>query len=1106
VGARGIERLLVANRGEIAVRVCRAADVLGIETVAVAPADDAGALHLRRATAAHTLPGRGAAAYLDALALVAAAQATGCDAVHPGYGFLSERAHFADACEAAGLAFVGPDAATLAGLGDKTAARALATACGVPTVPGTDGPATVAEAAAFLASLGEGGAVLLKAAAGGGGRGMRVVEHPDALAEAYERCRSEAAAAFGDGALYVERLVRRARHVEVQVLGDGRGRVAVLGDRECSLQRRHQKLVEVAPAPALPPATRAGLAGAARAMAERLRYRSLGTFEFLVDAEDPTWFAFIEANARLQVEHTVTEAVTGLDLVVLQLQVAGGATLADLALGLGPDGVPPVRGAALQARVNAETMAADGSVRPGGGTLRLFEAPSGPGIRVDTAASTGTALHPGFDSLLAKVVCHHAGGEDALAGAHRLARRALAELRVEGVATNPAFLRALLDHPGLAAGPPTTRFVEEHAAELVEAAERLAAAEAGAAPGDGAGPAPRQVADAPPGSAAVPAPMQGTIVALAVAPGDHVRAGGEVAVLESMKMEHVVTAPVAGTVTEVLVAVGDTLYEGEPLAVVEEADVEVGEAEATAGVDLDRVRPDLAEIVERHAVTLDERRPEAVARRRRTGHRTARENVADLVDEGSWVEYGPLALADQRSRFDLDWLVANSPADGMLAGIGTVNAAQFGEEATETVVMSYDYTVFAGTQGVTNHHKKDRMFDVAERSRLPVVFLAEGGGGRPGADWEQSPGFDLSTFHAWGRLSGLVPLVGITTGRCFAGNAAILGCCDVIIATEGSNIGMGGPAMIEGGGLGVFRPEDVGPMDVQVPNGVVDVAVADEAEAVRVAKQYLGYFQGRLATWDEHDQRELRHLVPENRLRVYDVHRVIEVLADVGTVLELRPEYGRAMVTALVRVQGRPLGLIANNAAHLGGAIDGDAADKASRFLQLCDAFGLPVLSLCDTPGIMVGPEVEKTALVRRASRLFVTSANLSVPVFTLVLRKAYGLGALGMAAGSFRTPVWAVSWPTGEFGGMGLEGFVRLGFRKEMDALEGAAEKQAFYDRKLAELYEVGKALNVATHFELDDVIDPADTRRWVAKGLRATARYAPPRTEKRRPFVDTW
>jgi acetyl-CoA carboxylase carboxyltransferase component len=360
-------------------------------------------------------------------------------------------------------------------------------------------------------------------------------------------------------------------------------------------------------------------------------------------------------------------------------------------------------------------------------------------------------------------------------------------------------------------------------------------------------------------------------------------------------------------------------------------------------------------------------------------------------------------------------------------------------------------------------------------------------------------------FHYWGRLSGLVPLVGITSGRCFAGNAVILGCCDVIIATQGSNIGMGGPAMIEGGGLGIFRPEEVGPMSVQVPNGVVDIPVADEAEAVRMAKQYLSYFQGPISEWQCADQRLLRRSIPENRLRVYDVRKVIETLADTGSVLEIRRRFGLGMVTALVRVEGRPLGLIANNPMHLGGAIDSGAADKATRFMQLCDAFDIPILFLCDTPGNMVGPEAEKAALVRHCCRMFVTGASVTVPFFTIVLRKAYGLGAQGMAGGSFKAPFFAVSWPTGEFGGMGLEGAVKLGFRKELAALEDPAERKALYDKMVERMYQHGKALSTATYFEIDDVIDPAESRRWIVSALRSVPPPAP-RASKKRPCVDTW
>jgi acetyl-CoA carboxylase carboxyltransferase component len=389
---------------------------------------------------------------------------------------------------------------------------------------------------------------------------------------------------------------------------------------------------------------------------------------------------------------------------------------------------------------------------------------------------------------------------------------------------------------------------------------------------------------------------------------------------------------------------------------------------------------------------------------------------------------------------------------------------------------------------------------------VPVVFFTEGGGGRPGdTDAPGVAGLDCMAFHLFGGLSGLVPLVGINSGRCFAGNAALLGCCDVVIATRNSNIGMGGPAMIEGGGLGVFRPEEVGPIDVQVPNGVVDLPVEDEAEAVRVAKQYLSYFQGAVADWEAADQRLLRAAVPENRLRVYDVRSVIETLADTGSVLELRRHFGLGIVTALIRIEGRPLGVVANNPKHLAGAIDGPGADKAARFMQLCDAFDVPILFLCDTPGIMVGPEVEKTALVRRCCRMFVIGASLTVPFMTIVLRKSYGLGAQAMAGGSHKAPLFTISWPTGEFGGMGLEGAVKLGFRKELAAIEDPEERKKAFDHMVNRAYEHGAALNTASHFEIDDVIDPAESRWWIASALRS-APEPPPRTGKKRPCVDTW
>ena len=611
--------------------------------------------------------------------------------------------------------------------------------------------------------------------------------------------------------------------------------------------------------------------------------------------------------------------------------------------------------------------------------------------------------------------------------------------------------------------------------------------------------------------------LQGTIVGVFVEAGSPVRAGQVVALVESMKMHHEVTALVAGLVESVSIVDGDTVAAGQTLLVVVEGasphDEDTFEPSPVVVGPVGLERHDLRDVLDRHPRGLDEQRPDAVARRRARGHRTARENIVDLVAAGSFVEYGPLVIAAQRRRRSVEDLIAATPADGLVGGIGDVNADVFGESGrtTKCVAVSYDYTVLAGTQGTQNHRKKDRLFEVAEQLRIPIVFFTEGGGGRPGdTDGLGVSGLDCLAFRWFAELSGTVPLVGIASGYCFAGNAAILGCCDVVIATEDSNIGMGGPAMIEGGGLGVFEPTAIGPIDVQRANGVVDVVVADEAEAVRVAKQYVAYFQGRTTGWESPDQTLFRDVVPVDRLRAYDIRSAIEGLFDVDSVLELRRDFGVGMVTALARIEGRPLGVVANNPGHLAGAIDSDGADKAARFMQLCDAFGLPIVTLVDTPGMMVGPDVEATALVRHCSRLFVTGANLSVPMVSVVTRKSYGLGAQAMMGGTTKAPLACLAWPTGEFGGMGLEGAVRLGYRKELEAATDDAERELLFREMVDRLYEHGKAVSVATHFEIDDVIDPADTRRWIATLFDAspeTHRAAiDPFGVPRRPNIDTW
>ena len=1119
--------ILVANRGEIAIRITRAVQDLGIRAVAVHSEDDALSLHTQIADEKIQLDGVGAAAYLNMEGIIAAAQGSGCDAIHPGYGFLSEQEAFANLCADAGIKFIGPSAAHLSLFGDKARARAAAIAAGVPVMPGLDRAVTLSEAQEFFAQHPDG--IMIKALAGGGGRGTRAVTDSEQLEALFHRCQSEAEAAFGIADVYVEAFMAKARHVEVQIIGDEHGAVSNLGERECSAQRRNQKLVEIAPAPALDSGLRDRMIDAATTLAKQEGYQSLGTFEFLVNssATGPE-FVFIEANARLQVEHTVTEAVTGFDLVQSQIQVAMGASLASL--GLDKPAIP--RGFAVQARVNMETLNADGSVWPGSGTLSAYQPPSGPGVRVDGFGYVGYETSTAFDSLLAKVIVAHNAPDFSAVCAKTV--RALSEFRIEGVNTNVDFLMNVVDHADFKEGVIHTRWVDLNMAPLAEPSEarqryvsmQPATAEGGFAGAkvDTSDPLALFAHDAevkarketaveaapavvgPNGSNPVSSPIQGTIVSIDVAVGDEVRAGQQLAVVEAMKMEHVIAAAHDGIVRQVTMAAGDVVREAYPMIFVEEASVSGGQAVTEETVDLDHIRDDLQENYDRHAFTLDENRPEAVAKRHSRGGRMPRENIAELMDAGSFKEYWPLVVARQHKRQDIETLRKRTPGDGVVAGTGTINADLFGEEAARAMVVHYDYTVLAGTQGARNHYKQDRMFELALRFRMPIVLFGEGGGGRPGDDSTgPAVAFDTHTFTQFSKLSGAVPMVGVNHGRCFAGNTALLACCDVIIATKDSTIAMGGPAMIEGGGLGIYTPEEVGPMSFQVPNGVVDILVEDEAEAVRVAKQYLSYFQGSTDSWEAPDQRKLRHIVPENRLRLYDMREIIATLADKDSVLEIRAGFGVGVITCFIRVEGRPMGVIANNPHHLAGAIDSDAADKGTRFIQLCDAFDIPILSLMDCPGMMVGPDVEATALVRHCVRMFNAGANLTTPLFGVVVRKAYGLGVQAMCGAGALVGFFTVAWPTAEFAGMNIEGSVKLGYRRELMAIEDPEERANEFNSRVDRAYEAAKAVNAAAGGGIDDVIDPAETRSWIAESLKRVP-PKPHRTEKKYPYIDTW
>lgn len=1134
-----IQRLLIANRGEIAIRIARAAADLGISTVAVFSEDDEQSLHTRVADESSSLTGMGARAYLDADSILATAEANECDAIHPGYGFLSERADFAAACGERDITFVGPSEYHLSLFGDKARARAAAVAADVPILRGHDESVSIEQASEFFQSLGSNGSMIIKAIAGGGGRGTRTVRSIDELEEAYARCQSEAQAAFGRADVYVEEFLEQARHIEVQILGDLHGGITHLGERECSVQRRNQKVVELAPAPGLSEAARAKLIDAAVRFASKEGYTNLGTFEFLIDTgsqDHDLPFVFIEANARLQVEHTVTEEVTGIDLVQTQIRLADGDSLGELGLDA-PDIAEP-RGYAIQARVNMETISEDGSVRPNAGTLSIYEAPNGPGVRTDGFGYTGYKTSTAFDSLLAKVIVH-SGSKEFSAAVARM-RRALAEFRITGVETNIPFLQNVLDHADFLESRVDTRWVDNNVVELakghansrarfIESDPSGGSQEVGGFAGarvDTSDPlalfdhdakvksersgelvqADEVVVTGPDGSVGMSSPIQGTIVSIDVEQEDQVRAGQQLAVVEAMKMEHVIRSGIDGVVREITMLAGDIVREGYPIVFIEEAEVDVDEVNENEEMDPDYIRPDLAEMYRRHAFTLDENRPEAVEKRYGRGYRMPRENIAQLMDDGSFKEYWPLIVARQHKRFDMETLRKNTPADGLLAGIGTINADLFDDVDARAMLVHYDYTVLAGTQGGRNHYKQDRMFELAHRFRIPLVLFGEGGGGRPGDDGT-GPGvaFDTHTFTQFSKLSGLVPMIAVINGRTFAGNTALVACCDVIIATERTTVAMGGPAMIEGGGLGIYTPEEVGPMSFQVPNGVVDILAKDEEDAVDVAKKYLSYFQGRTKEWEAHDQRPLRHAIPENRLRLYDMREIIHTIADKDSVLEIREKFGVGVITAFIRVEGHPMGVIANNPHHLAGAIDSDGADKGARFIQLCDAFDIPVLSLMDCPGMMVGPDVEATALVRHCVRMFNAGANLTTPLFGVVVRKAYGLGVQAMCGASALVGFFTVAWPTAEFAGMNIEGSVKLGYRKELAAIEDPEERRLEFERRVAGAYEGAKAVNAGTGGGLDDVIDPSDTRGWIASSLMRLPPTAP-RSEKKYPYIDTW
>ena len=583
-------------------------------------------------------------------------------------------------------------------------------------------------------------------------------------------------------------------------------------------------------------------------------------------------------------------------------------------------------------------------------------------------------------------------------------------------------------------------------------------------------------------------PMAAVLVSVDVIAGQSVDKNHIIAVIESMKMQTAITASVAGLITDIKVSAGQTIQEGQLICKVVESSQSSNVLDTQEPIS-DSVENALDQLNQQLAASLDSGRKKSIDKRHAKGYRTARENLRQLCDEGSFVEYGQLAVAAQRDRMSSEKLKAETAADGVITGLATINAQQFGEQASQVAIIVNDYTVLAGTQGYFHHRKIDRMLDQAKRSYLPVVMYTEGGGGRPGdTDVKiQIAGLDVPTFASWASLSGQVPMIAVNNGYCFAGNAALFGCADIRIATKTSWIGMAGPAMIEGGGLGSFAPTQIGPMDVQAKNGVVDLVANDEAHATVLTQQCLGYFQGGSEIWQCGDQVELRDMMPADRRYVYDVRSVITQIVDSDSFLELSQAYGCAVITGFARIEGRAVGVIANDCRYLGGAVNAEAAEKTAKFITLCDNFDIPIVSLCDSPGFMVGPASEEEAAVRRMAQLFIAGAKLTTPLVTIFLRKGYGLGAMAMAGGSFHKPIYSASWPSGEFGGMGLEGAVRLGYKKELEAVTEGEERDALFNQLVDKMYERGKATEAAAHLEIDAVIDPVDTRAVIVRAFES-------------------
>ena len=1123
-----LERVLISNRGEIAIRIVKAASALGMESVGVYPAADSLSLHTRLATSAVQI-GNGApddpvAAYLDAEALVAAAQQSGCDCVHPGYGFLAENADFAQKCADAELAFVGPPPAALSLFGDKVRSRQLAASLDIPVVPGSDDPVPSASDAADLAGL-LGYPVMLKAAAGGGGRGMRRVTSADSMAEAFARCRSEAEAAFGSGAVFVEKLVERPRHIEVQVLADGHGDVVHLHERDCSVQLRNQKVIETAPAPGLDADLRDRILADAVKLVAAAGYANAGTVEFLVVPETGEHF-FIECNARIQVEHTVTEQVTGIDLVEAQFRIAAGATLASLGLG-SQDAVGAPRGAAVQARVVAR----------GAGTLSAYKEPTGPGVRVDGCGYVGYAPPPQFDPLLAKVIAasssSFASGHTSYVAAVDRLLRALDEFHVGGLATNLNQLKAILGHTAVRAADARTTLLAEHPDLLSPATgaggngaltllrQQATVMGVSVAGGVGAPTASTSTAaelDVEPGQRTVACPMAGSILEVRVAEGDRVAAGEPLLIVSAMKMESQVAAPLAGTVAALQpLTSGDTVEAGQVVAVIAPAEGAVEfqpeQRDDTWAPQLEDVATMQALAHKRLAPGSDER---GVVRQRSRGKLTCRERIDLLLDDGSFHEIG--SIAGFASYDESGAIVDFTPANHV-GGWGRI-------EGRTTVVCADDFTSRGGHADGAIGEKSRHLDKLALEMRVPSVRLLDGssGGGsvaamvpqqkkegeskakeshgaikagRPrvaGAGGSFLPGHLGSTMYT--QQLSTVPVVNLLLGSVVGIGAAkaVLGHFSVMVRDIAQLFVAGPPVVRPAMGYDITK-EDLGGWHIHCRNGSVDNLAETEEEAMALTRRFLSYLPASVfeppptAGPDPNDpadrrDEELFHLIPRKRTATFDVRKAIRLMADRDSFFEIGPLWGTDQVTGFVRMNGFPVGVIASDSQHTnGGALTAAGCRKLSRPLDLCDLFHLPVLNLVDNPGFAVGLEHEITGTIRWGGQWMIAFSQVTTPIFTVIMRRSFGVAGNNYATPRAE-PSMRVAWPAADTGGIPPEGGIEAAYKRQ---LAEAEDPRALREELMARIESARGPVGPLSRFQIEEMIDPRDTRKMICEWLES-------------------